>query len=110
MTAPEAAVRARISAEGAIPFADFMEAALYGEDGYYRQQSFPIGPAGDFVTGSSFSPLFAGATLPVTVRFSDASGLPEALASKRARDRMVAYVCRGPQCSEPIGEIARLLA
>ncbi|MGH8196771.1 MAG: thioredoxin domain-containing protein [Steroidobacteraceae bacterium] len=28
--------------------------------------------------------------------------LPEALASKRARDGTVAYVCRGPQCSEPV--------
>ncbi|MEX0733122.1 MAG: thioredoxin domain-containing protein [Steroidobacteraceae bacterium] len=33
---------------------------------------------------------------------SDARNLPEALASKRARDGTVAYVCRGPQCSEPV--------
>ena len=35
-------------------------------------------------------------------------GLPEALASKRPRNHTVAYVCKGPQCSEPIAELARL--
>ncbi len=29
-------------------------------------------------------------------------GLPEALAGKRARARAVAYVCRGPVCSDPV--------
>jgi uncharacterized protein YyaL (SSP411 family) len=33
---------------------------------------------------------------------SGTAGLPEALASKRARERTLAYVCRGPVCSEPI--------
>ncbi len=33
---------------------------------------------------------------------ADAQGLPEALATKRARPDTVAYVCRGPVCSEPI--------
>ncbi len=33
---------------------------------------------------------------------ADARELPEALASKRARPRTVAYVCRGPVCSEPL--------
>lgn len=74
MTAPEAAVRARIAAEGAIPFADFMEAALYGDGGYYRQQGTPIGPAGDFVTGSSFSPLFGGSTAALVRRLDSALG------------------------------------
>ncbi|MGH8203828.1 MAG: thioredoxin domain-containing protein, partial [Steroidobacteraceae bacterium] len=39
---------------------------------------------------------------------ADAGDLPEALASKRPRDHTVAYVCKGPQCSEPITELARL--
>ena len=39
---------------------------------------------------------------------SGAEGLPEALAAKRPRDRTVAYVCRGPQCSEPIESLAAL--
>ncbi len=33
---------------------------------------------------------------------SGVAGLPEALAAKRPRERTVAYVCRGPVCSEPI--------
>ena len=33
---------------------------------------------------------------------ADATGLPDALATKVARERTVAYVCRGPVCSEPV--------
>ena len=32
---------------------------------------------------------------------AEATGLPDALAAKAARERTVAYVCRGPVCSEP---------
>jgi hypothetical protein len=41
---------------------------------------------------------------------SDEEGLPEALATKRPRDRIVAYVCRGPVCSEPIERLDALSA
>ncbi|MCL6548354.1 MAG: SAM-dependent methyltransferase, partial [Alicyclobacillus sp.] len=40
-----------------VPFSDFMEAALYGEDGYYRRR-VSIGREGDFYTAARF-PLFA---------------------------------------------------
>jgi hypothetical protein len=40
---------------------------------------------------------------------ANAAGLPEALAAKAVRSSTVAYVCRGPQCSEPIADLARLL-
>ena len=40
---------------------------------------------------------------------ADVEGLPEALASKRARAGAVAYICQGPQCSEPIAELPRLM-
>jgi len=49
----------------------FMEEALYGEGGYYRRTELPIGEAGDFVTGSSFSPL--GRTTARLVRKLDAA-------------------------------------
>ena len=39
---------------------------------------------------------------------AEAAGLPEALAAKRARERTVAYVCRGPVCSEPIERLDAL--
>ncbi len=39
---------------------------------------------------------------------SETSGLPEALASKQPRDRTVAYVCRGPVCSEPVSSLTAL--
>lgn len=39
-----------------------MEEALYGERGYYARADLAIGESGDFVTGSSLSPLFGQAT------------------------------------------------
>ena len=39
-----------------------MEEALYGEGGYYSRDDLAIGVDGDFITGSSYSPLFARAT------------------------------------------------
>jgi hypothetical protein len=36
---------------------------------------------------------------------SGVAGLPAALAAKRPRERTVAYVCRGPVCSEPIDRL-----
>ncbi|MGH2572397.1 MAG: class I SAM-dependent methyltransferase [Actinomycetota bacterium] len=50
-------LRQRIQAEGPIPFADFMEAALYDEaEGFYA--SARVGGEGDFVTSPSVSPVF----------------------------------------------------
>jgi uncharacterized protein YyaL (SSP411 family) len=40
---------------------------------------------------------------------SDAPDLPEALAAKRPRESAVAYLCEGPQCSEPIDDLPRLI-
>jgi uncharacterized protein YyaL (SSP411 family) len=40
---------------------------------------------------------------------ADAAGLPEALAAKQPRQAVVAYVCEGPQCSEPIDDLPRLV-
>ena len=56
------AIRERIRETGPVPFAIFMEEALYGEGGYYARAELPIGRDGDFVTGSSHSPLFGQAT------------------------------------------------
>ncbi len=39
---------------------------------------------------------------------SEVSGLPQALESKPPRERTVAYVCRGPSCSEPLTDLASL--
>lgn len=53
-----------------------MEEALYGEEGYYRREDVPIGEAGDYVTGSSFSPLFGRATSRLLRRLDKALGRP----------------------------------
>jgi len=76
MPTPAERLRDRIRASGPIPFAAFMEEALYGEGGYYRRDDLPIGEEGDFVTGSSFSPLFGRATARLLRRLDGALGRP----------------------------------
>lgn len=50
-----------IASEGPIPFARFMETALYDEvDGYYSSGRVRIGQGGDFVTAPHLSEAFAG--------------------------------------------------
>lgn len=51
-----------------LPFATFMEEALYGVGGYYCRENLAIGEAGDFVTGSSLSSLFGRATARLVQR------------------------------------------
>ncbi len=41
---------------------------------------------------------------------AEVTDLPEALASKRPREATVAYLCRGPQCSEPIDDLSQLIS
>jgi SAM-dependent MidA family methyltransferase len=76
---PADRLRERIRTEGPISFAAFMEEALYGESGYYSRPDPPIGEAGDFVTGASFSPLFGRATARLLRRLDralDGGGRP----------------------------------
>jgi SAM-dependent MidA family methyltransferase len=55
----EARLISRIERDGAIPFAEFMEAALYDpEGGYYTSGRDPIGPAGDFMTSPDVHSVF----------------------------------------------------
>ncbi len=74
MSTPEQRLRRRISEEGPVPFADFMVEALYGDNGYYHREASPIGIGGDFVTGSSHSPLFGQATARLVRRLDRALG------------------------------------
>jgi SAM-dependent MidA family methyltransferase len=69
-------LRRRIQAEGPLPFATVMEAALYGEGGYYARERLAIGPRGDFVTGSSWSPLFGRTTARLLRRLDAALRSP----------------------------------
>src|SRR6187402_993912 len=62
-----------------LPFAAFMEEALYGEGGYYRREALAIGEAGDFVTGSSLSSLFGRATARLLQRLDAALDHPAEL-------------------------------
>ena len=62
MPGPAAELHRRIEERGRIPFAEFMEEALYGEGGYYARRESPVGRGGDYVTGPSFSALFGRAT------------------------------------------------
>lgn len=52
-------IRAEIARRGAIPFARFMELALYcPEYGYYEKESVTVGKGGDFYTSVSVGSLF----------------------------------------------------
>ena len=59
-----------------MPFADFMEEALYGAGGYYTRPESPVGRHGDYVTGPSFSALFGRATERLLSRLDSALGRP----------------------------------
>ncbi|HEX4962935.1 MAG TPA: SAM-dependent methyltransferase [Thermoanaerobaculia bacterium] len=69
-------LHSRIRAQGPIPFAAFMEEALYGEGGYYNREDVPIGEPGDYVTGASLSPLFGRVTARLLRRLDEALGQP----------------------------------
>src|SRR5689334_10841601 len=53
-----------------------MESALYGPEGYYNRPDLPIGESGDYVTGSSLSPLFGRATARLLSRLDRGLGRP----------------------------------
>ena len=69
----------RLRATLPLPFARFMEEALYGEGGYYRREALAIGEEGDFVTGSSLSSLFGRATARLLRRLDATLGRPAEL-------------------------------
>jgi SAM-dependent MidA family methyltransferase len=59
MKMPTAVIREEIQKSGAIPFARFMELALYCPDtGYYEQNQDNVGRRGDFITSVSTGSLF----------------------------------------------------
>ena len=59
MKMPTDAIREEIQKNGAIPFARFMELALYcPETGYYERNQDNVGRAGDFITSVSVGSLF----------------------------------------------------
>ncbi len=59
MKMPNAVIREEIQKSGAIPFARFMELALYcPETGYYERNQDSVGRAGDFITSVSTGSLF----------------------------------------------------
>ena len=73
---PELRILERIGNAGRITFAEFMEEALYGRDGYYTR-SGRISPAGDYFTSPTSHPAF-GALVAVQLRdFWERLGRPE---------------------------------
>jgi SAM-dependent MidA family methyltransferase len=74
MSTPAERLSKSIEAKGPIPFAELMAEALYGTGGYYRQIDSPVGIDGDFVTGSSLSPLFGQSTAELVRRLDVALG------------------------------------
>jgi len=73
---PAPRLQSLIRAQGPIPFAVFMEEALYGEGGYYSREEVPIGESGDYVTGATLSPLFGRVTARLLKRLDVPLGKP----------------------------------
>ena len=89
-------IAAEIAAhDGAMPFARFMELALYAPDlGYYSGGAAKLGAAGDFTTAPEITPLF-GATLAQAAAAIIAQSAPNILefgagTGKLARDVLTA--------------------
>ena len=55
---PEAEIRRRIAERGSIPFAEFMEVALYNPTGGYYTSGERVGTTGDFYTSPEVHPAF----------------------------------------------------
>ena len=69
----------RIRERGPVPFAEFMQEALYGDGGYYTGAEPPIGRGGDYITGPSHSALFGRATERLLRRLDAELGRPAEL-------------------------------
>lgn len=72
-----ASLRARIRGGGPITFADFMDRALYGEDGYYA--AHPVGRDRGFVTAPHLHPVFGDLVRFALRDLHDALGAPRPL-------------------------------
>lgn len=78
MTAAESLIRREIRRDGAIPFARFMELALYSPNsGYYEAHDRTIGRSGDFFTSISVGEVFG--QLMSWDFLDEASRLPEGI-------------------------------
>jgi NADH dehydrogenase [ubiquinone] 1 alpha subcomplex assembly factor 7 len=72
-----AAVVAAIRDHGPIGFAEYMELALYGDDGYYLDA--PVGPRGDFVTSPHVHPVFGRLLAEALRELREELGRPDPL-------------------------------
>jgi len=102
LDAAEAAIRGGYASLARAP--DAHAALLNALDEYLEPVEIVVvrGYAGELAAWqSALARAYAPRRMVIAIA-SGVAGLPEALASKRPRDRTVAYVCRGPVCSEPI--------
>jgi SAM-dependent MidA family methyltransferase len=67
-------IRQAIAGHGPIPFAEFMELALYGPGGFYEDP--PVGERGHFVTSPHVHPVFGQLVARGLREMSDALGRP----------------------------------
>ena len=85
MKMPTAAIREEIEKCGVIPFARFMELALYcPETGYYERNQDNVGRAGDFITSVSTGSLFGE-----LLAFQFAEWLEAEISSQKSEVRII---------------------
>jgi SAM-dependent MidA family methyltransferase len=77
-SAAEQVIRERISASGALTFADFMAVALHDPAvGYYARTATPFGARGDYFTSPELHPAFAALIARQLEQLWEALGRPE---------------------------------
>lgn len=106
-------IRAEIRDAGPMPFARFMELALYDPDGgYYRSAAARPGRAGDFVTAPELDPIF-GESLAVAIAEAwDRLGRPAPFVVREhgAGEGALATAILGAEAVAPLGDALRYQA
>jgi len=108
----KARLAAEIEAGGPIPFARFMEQALYDpQDGYYSAGPGRVGKRGDFITSVSMGPVFGEVLAGQFLELWDALGRPQdfAICEQGGNDGAFASDVRRALEQTPLAEVRWIL-
>ena len=105
-----ARIRAEIRSSGPMPFARFMDLALYDQDGgYYRSATARAGRTGDFITAPELHPIFGATLASAVVDIWERLGRPDPFVVHEhgAGDGALAVALLGELTASPLGDVAR---
>ena len=105
-----ARIRDEIRRDGPMPFARFMDLALYDPDGgYYRSEDARPGRAGDFLTAPELHPIFGEMLARAVLQVWEGLGRPAPFTVQEygAGDGALASSLLGALGSTPLGAVVR---